>query len=257
MKAFALMALMALFACSPLVMAAGAQDQPASQQENAVEEYAHGMQPDVASRYIFNRHFQCLRRSRTHDLRRFERPETYRRISGLGQRLHWRLNSARPPEGSRHEGSSPIRRDHCVLGGNNPALGEHPGRLPPRLISCRPSQGPTPPPFLFPACNKPASMPLSPRLPPAMLAQLVRRRGMRNAEALAQLAVARCLRNGALQHRLLKRPTMASRSPSRENPQRLRRAVVRADCSAPTVPLRTKREPLLEQHGFQCRTLPG
>ncbi len=45
MKAFALMA---LFACSPLVMAAGAQDQPASQQENAVEEYAYGMQLDVA-----------------------------------------------------------------------------------------------------------------------------------------------------------------------------------------------------------------
>ncbi|AYW61718.1 TPA: DUF2790 domain-containing protein [Pseudomonas aeruginosa] len=45
MKAFALMA---LFACSPLVMAAGAQDQPVSQQENAVEEYAYGMQLDVA-----------------------------------------------------------------------------------------------------------------------------------------------------------------------------------------------------------------
>ncbi len=45
MKAFALMA---LFACSPLVMAAGAQVQPASQPENAVEEYASGMQLDVA-----------------------------------------------------------------------------------------------------------------------------------------------------------------------------------------------------------------
>ncbi|HDR2971779.1 DUF2790 domain-containing protein [Pseudomonas aeruginosa] len=42
------LALMALFACSPLLMAAGAQDQPASQQENAVEEYAYGMQLDVA-----------------------------------------------------------------------------------------------------------------------------------------------------------------------------------------------------------------
>ncbi|KSF81279.1 DUF2790 domain-containing protein [Pseudomonas paraeruginosa] len=48
MKAFALIALIALFACSPLVMAAGTQEQPASQQEGTVEEYAYGMHLDVA-----------------------------------------------------------------------------------------------------------------------------------------------------------------------------------------------------------------
>lgn len=39
-----------------------------------------------------------------------------------------------------------------------------------------------------------------------MLAQLVRRRGMRNAEALAQLAAARMFAEQALQHRLLEAP---------------------------------------------------
>lgn len=134
--------LMALFACSPLVMAAGAQDQPVvGQQENAVEEYTGGTQPGCGSRYIFNRHFQCLRhRSRTHDLRRFERAETYRRISGLGQRLHQvlyldlRVDLRRiAPRGAV---ARSIRRDHWrTRRRKSRPLGEHPGRLP-RLPRC-------------------------------------------------------------------------------------------------------------------------